>query len=139
MIARKLIMELLPEPRDAGDSVLVHGTFVYDSRCPYEVTVVIFDGIALRRTWVLSRDLLLDGLRQPVGGGDVLVLPVRHEHRGDRVELVLRYPGGASVLSLVADSLGDFLTETIEVVEPGKESGYLNIDAGLADLLSLEE
>ena len=78
----------------AGDtdrfSVLAH--LSYDAADPFAVTVVFsHDGRVLAR-WQLDREMLGDGLRRPVGVGDVRMRP---ESRGMWLELRLVFFGDA--------------------------------------------
>ncbi|MFI6369364.1 SsgA family sporulation/cell division regulator [Streptomyces sp. NPDC050546] len=125
----------------AGDtdrfSVLAH--LSYDAADPFAVTLVFsHDGRVLAR-WQLDREMLADGLRRPVGLGDVRIRPVS---RGMWQELRLEFlgdarPDGGRHHALVfawAPGFAAFLRETHEMVPPGREE--VHVDDFLADVIA---
>ncbi|MFJ3307131.1 SsgA family sporulation/cell division regulator [Streptomyces sp. NPDC086549] len=118
-------------------SVLAHLT--YDADDPFAVTAVFaHDGHVLAR-WRLDREMLADGLRGPVGVGDVRFRPVatgmwqelRMEFLGD-----VRPDGSRhrAVAFAWAPAVASFLRETREVVAPGQE--HVRVDDVLAEILA---
>ncbi|MEU6065648.1 SsgA family sporulation/cell division regulator [Streptomyces sp. NPDC047082] len=118
-------------------SVLAHLT--YDADDPFAVTAAFaHDGHVLAR-WRLDREMLADGLRGPVGVGDVRFRPVatgmwqelRMEFLGD-----VRPDGGRhrAVAFAWAPAIAAFLRETREVVAPGQEQ--VRVDDVLAEILA---
>jgi sporulation and cell division protein SsgA len=118
-------------------SVLAHLT--YDAEDPFAVTAVFaHDGHVLAR-WRLDRQMLADGLRGPVGVGDVRFRPVatgmwqelRMEFLGD-----VRPDGGRhrAVAFAWAPAVAAFVRETREVVPPGREE--VRVDDVLAEILA---
>jgi Streptomyces sporulation and cell division protein, SsgA len=105
----------------------------YTASDPYAVTVA-FRGDDISVEWVFARDLLLDGMLGPCGQGDVHVWP---GHRADR-ELVfvsLSSPDGHAVLEADRDDVNAFLDRTSDVVAPGDEHLFVDVDAEIASLL----
>jgi len=85
--------------------------------------------------WVFGRDLLLEGLGEPTGDGDVHVWPSL-DGRGRAVVLVeLCPPSGAALVQLRSAELARFVDRMVELVAPGNESDHLDVDAGIAALL----
>ena len=52
------------------------------------------------------------------------------------INIVLDSPDGSARFEADAAGIEEFLARTYAVVPAGQESGYLNIDAGLAELLT---
>ncbi|MFG2636505.1 SsgA family sporulation/cell division regulator [Streptomyces sp. NPDC048362] len=117
--------------------VLAH--LSYDARDPFAVTAVFgHDGHVLAR-WRLDREMLSEGLRGPVGIGDVRLRPaatgmwheLRLEFLGDH------RPDGSrhhAVVFAWAPAIQAFLRETHLIVPPGRES--VPVDEFLAEILS---
>lgn len=117
--------------------VLAH--LSYDVRDPFAVTAVFsHDGRVLAR-WRLDRDMLAEGLRGPVGIGDVRFEPsttgmweeLRIEFLGDS------QPGGGrrhAVVFAWAPAVAAFLRQTRNAVPPGSEE--VRVDDFLAEVLA---
>ncbi|GAA4909557.1 SsgA family sporulation/cell division regulator [Streptomyces coeruleoprunus] len=102
--------------------VLAHMT--YDASAdPYAVTVAFTDGTFVYAEWRLDRGMLRDGMRRPVGEGDVRVRP------GVHIELC-----GQADFTVAEDSLQRFLERTYEMVPEGEER--VDMDALVARLLA---
>lgn len=117
--------------------VLAH--LSYDAADPFAVTAVFsHDGRVLAR-WRLDREMLGDGLRRPVGVGDVRMGPVS---TGVWEELRIEFLGEAhadggrqrAVVFAWAPALTTFLRETHEVVAPGREE--VRIDDFLQEVIA---
>ena len=100
---------------------------------PFAVTVA-FSGAEVSVEWVFARDLLLTGLTQPCGEGDVRVWPSWRSGK-DLVLIALSSPDGRAVLEANAGDLRAFLDATVRLVRPGTESDHVDLDAELAGLL----
>ena len=70
-------------------------------------------------TWVVARDVLIEGLRAPSGLGDIAVLP----DVADRENLIitLSSPNGRADFKLRHRAMSEFLAKTIAVVPQGSE------------------
>ena len=89
--------------------------------------------------WMFARQLLTDGVRGPVGEGDVRVWPgVRTTGAGlDRiVNLAMASPSGSALFEIDRDGLVEFLQKTYLAVPTGSEEEAVDLDAELAVLLS---
>ncbi|MFF0222928.1 SsgA family sporulation/cell division regulator [Streptomyces sp. NPDC004629] len=117
--------------------VLAHLT--YDAGDPFAVTAVFaHDGHVLAR-WRLDREMLADGLRGPVGMGDVRLRPVSTGMWQElRIDLLgdVRPDGGRhhAVVFAWAPAVAAFLRETREVVPPGREE--VPVDDVVAEILA---
>lgn len=107
----------------------------YDSSCPYAVTATFtVHGRAV--SWVFGRDLLREGLNEPVGSGDVHVRPYLDDAGRAAVLLELRSPQGVGLVVMRARDVQPFVARTTEAVRPGTESRHLDIDAALRAVLA---
>jgi hypothetical protein len=88
--------------------------------------------------WMFARQLLTDGVRGPVGEGDVRVWPgVRSSGPRDRiVNLAMASPSGSALFEIDRDGLVEFLQQTYLAVPTGSEEEVVDLDAELALLLS---
>lgn len=118
-----------------GDAQVIPTTLVYSPADPYAVhaTMTVPDGPV---EWILSRDLLHDGLRLPCGVGDLHVAPGMDERGRPFVAIELGSPDGHAVLQADAQELSRFLADTLNAVPLGAESACLDIDAALASLIA---
>ncbi|WP_331762715.1 SsgA family sporulation/cell division regulator [Streptomyces anulatus] len=96
---------------DRGDRILTE--LVYRTEDPYAVTAVFYAGTEEELEWTFARELLVDGLHNSVGLGDVIVWP-GPEGPGatQRIFIRLRPPGSTALLSLDRDDALEFLEAT---------------------------
>jgi hypothetical protein len=109
----------------------------YEPVDPYAVQVVFHAGgdePAAEVSWSFARQLLVDGLREPSGMGDVRVWPWLGDD-GPVAALALSSPDGHALFEVPRSSLEDFLARTYTQVALGAESEHLDLDATLANLL----
>ncbi|WP_101376628.1 SsgA family sporulation/cell division regulator [Saccharopolyspora spinosa] len=106
----------------------------YDSRNPYEIAMKLNVGTDGQVDWVIARDLLADGLIAEAGEGDVRIRP-RLDSSGV-VVIELSSPSGQASFEVDADQLVDFVNDTYDVVAPGDEHRWMNVDEVLSRLLS---
>ncbi|WP_320772949.1 SsgA family sporulation/cell division regulator [Streptomyces sp. CRN 30] len=111
----------------------------YDAADPFALSVVFsHDGRVLAR-WTLDREMVAEGLRTPVGIGDVRMRPMA---RGTLDELRLEFLGDPredggrhhAVVFVWAPAVEAFLRETYAVVEPGREE--VRVDDFLAEVIA---
>nr|WP_184729291.1 SsgA family sporulation/cell division regulator [Saccharopolyspora phatthalungensis] len=108
----------------------------YDSRNPYEVSMSFNTGKPNTVDWVFGRDLLADGLLADSGEGDVRISPRSDEPT--RVLITLTSPSGQATFDADADLLAAFVDDSYEVVAPGDEHLFMNIDEALSQLMQHE-
>lgn len=105
----------------------------YDTRDPYAVIAAFRTGRAGWVEWVFSRDLLSDGLLAEAGDGDVRIRPATDNPEVVVVEL--SSPSGHAMFEAAAEELAEFLDRTYDVVLPGNEHLWVNVDDALAHLM----
>lgn len=104
----------------------------YSAGDPYAVRAA-FRGSDATVEWVFARELLLGGLSEPTGSGDVHVWPGRVDDN-EAVHISLSSPDGRAVLRGDASDLRGFLDRTLEMVPAGGEEMHLDLDDIIAKL-----
>jgi hypothetical protein len=120
----------------AGSPSEFSALFSYDARDPYAVSITFGStrvGGKDPVTWLIGRELLRVGLDQPTGEGDVRVGPTS---RSDVLFLHLRTHAGEAVMELSRAALAAFVRGTETLVPFGDETAVIDLDEGLAVLLS---
>jgi hypothetical protein len=140
-ISRALSQELVLQVLDAwGRTVDLPAEFGYDPSDPWAV-MITFHGASGRSTepvrWAVGRDLLLRGLTDPAGEGDVLLFPSVDENGRAAVVMELCSPDGRLVTQLQSSDLYRFLSRTLMAVPVGTES--IDLDELVASLVSDSE
>jgi len=107
----------------------------YDPRDPYAVTTVFMTG-ASRVRWTFGRDLLVEGLYEPVGDGDVHVWPCLDSGGHAVVIIELCSPDGEALVQAKTGDLSPFVDRMIQTVEVGNESAHLNVEAAIDKILA---
>ena len=106
----------------------------YDALDPYAVTVVFMhDGREV--VWVFGRGLLMQGLHEPTGDGDVQVFPSVGADGRAVVILELRSPRSHALVQARTREVLSFLARTTRAVWPGEESDHLRVDDAITALL----
>jgi hypothetical protein len=106
----------------------------YDTNDPYAVVAAFRTGRAGWVEWVFARDLLADGLIAEAGDGDVRIHP--NSEDPEVVVVELSSPSGHATFEASAQELADFLDSTYDVVLPGDEPLWVNVDDALNQLIS---
>lgn len=115
-------------------AVPVHVELRYDTRDPFAVVAAFRTGRAGWVEWVFSRDLLADGLLADAGDGDVRIRPVPDDP--EIVLIELDSPSGHAVFEASAQRLAEFLDTTYDVVLPGHETLWMNVDDALDQMIA---
>lgn len=119
-------------PATGSDAVTpVTTRWTYDSAEPFAVTVAFATERGKWVEWVFARELLIDGLSDPAGEGDLRIAP---DEDPDLLVLEIFAPTGSAAFSLDRDDTEEFLARTLELVPAGAESTHFDIDRLLAEL-----
>jgi hypothetical protein len=78
--------------------------------------------------WTFARDLLVTGLTEPSGLGDVRVRPDLSEDEA-MLTLEIESPDGYASFQLERDDVQSFIDCTFELVPLGAESEHFDVDA----------
>lgn len=108
----------------------IAASFRYNIFEPYAVTASFVLGDAPAVQWVMSRDLVREGLVMPTGMGDIRVYPV-----ADTLYIELASPSGRAILEAPIAPVIDFIRTVFATVPEGREHEYFSVDAEL-DMLS---
>lgn len=115
----------------------VRASLRYDPADPYAVHVVFHaksaSGVAV--TWSFARELLVAGLDEPAGVGDVRIWPWAAP-RDDLVALALSSPDGNALFEVPRSVLVRFLRRTYTAVPRRREADHLDIDTAVSRLLA---
>lgn len=104
--------------------------WTYQADDPFAVMMSISRPSGRWIDWLMSRDLLVEGLNHPAGIGDVRLTPFRDEEF-DVVEIRIGDEEGFAALEFDRDLLERFLDATYDIVPDGAESNMINIEAEL--------
>jgi hypothetical protein len=112
----------------------------YSGNDPYAIRMAFHVGTDEPVEWIFARDLLAAGIEARQGEGDVQVWPSEpadaDEGSDDVVlNIELSSPFGQAHFEAPAEAMSAFLRKTYQVVPAGKESGFVDIEAELNDLL----
>jgi hypothetical protein len=106
--------------------------WTYESSEPYAITVAFATERGRWVEWVFARDLLIDGLTEPTGEGDLRVSP--DDVDPELIVMEIYAPSGSAIFSLDREDVEDFLAATLDLVPAGTESTHFDIDRLLAEL-----
>ncbi len=118
-----------------GQSDLLEGELVFDAHDPYAVQMHLAARSG-RVTWTFARELLAEGLYDPIGDGDVQVWPCLSGAGEAVVVIELSSPSGTAALQTGSRGISEFVASTEELVPTGQESAHLSMDSLLSQLLA---
>ncbi|MFE0099879.1 SsgA family sporulation/cell division regulator [Streptomyces sp. NPDC059009] len=112
----------------------IPATLHYAQSDPYAVRMsfpapATLEGIEVY--WTFARELLVHGVEQPVGDGDVRVRP----YGFDRTVVEFHAPEGTAIVHIRTGDLRRFLHRTLALVPVGQEHLHVDLDGHLADLM----
>ena len=105
----------------------------YRSDDPFAVMMSISRPSGRWIDWLLSRDLLIEGLTGPSGVGDVRVAPFTDEEF-DVLEVRIGDDEGFASLEFDRDLIERFVEASFEIVPAGAESGLIDVEAEIAKI-----
>jgi hypothetical protein len=114
----------------------VTGTFRYTPSDPWALSATFASPTAGSVTWTFARDLLVQGQYEPVGDGDVHVWPCLSAEATAVVVIELDPDQHGVLLEASAREMHAFIEATLACVPLGRESEHVDLDAGLAKLLT---
>ena len=121
----------------SGAATPLEAELLYDPRDPYAVTAVFMTGES-RVRWTFGRDLLTVGMYAPSGDGDVHVWPCLDADGHAVVIIELSSPDGEALVQARSGDLTGFVDRMNHAVQPGTETGYLDIDGVIAAIFESE-
>ena len=133
-VTQSLTLELIDA---TGAATPMQADLTYDPRDPYAVTAVFMTGAGNVR-WTFGRDLLVDGLYEPTGDGDVHVWPCLDADGHAVVIIELCSPDGEALVQARTGDLTTFVERMTTLVAPGSESDMMDVDAAIAAIFAAE-
>ncbi|HET7735071.1 MAG TPA: SsgA family sporulation/cell division regulator [Nocardioidaceae bacterium] len=133
-VTQSLTLELIDA---TGAATPMQADLTYDPRDPYAVTAVFMTGAGNVR-WTFGRDLLVDGLYEPTGDGDVHVWPCLDADGHAVVIIELCSPDGEALVQARTGDLTTFVERMTTLVAPGTESDMMDVDATIAAIFAAE-
>jgi Streptomyces sporulation and cell division protein, SsgA len=106
----------------------------YCAADPYAIKIAFHVGTDEPVEWIFGRELLAAGLICPAGEGDVQVWPEDAEG-ADTLNLALSSPFGEARFEAPLTATAGFVQSTYDIVPAGAESGFVNFDGELEQLL----
>lgn len=100
----------------------------------YAVTMTFMTGDE-PLTWTFARELLIDGMNEPTGDGDVHIAPAISNNRSV-VLITLSSPDGHLLLEARTDQVAEFIDGTLDLVPAGTESTELDLDDLIGKIFS---
>ncbi|MGH3186525.1 MAG: SsgA family sporulation/cell division regulator [Streptosporangiaceae bacterium] len=141
-ISAELGLRLIVPPQTIVPLV---ASLYYSGGDPYAVRMAFHVGTDEPVEWIFARDLLASGIRSRQGEGDVKVWPsAKSCAEPDRpargaectvLNIELSSPFGQAHFEAPAQAMAAFLQRTYQIVPAGQESGFVDIETELNDLL----
>jgi hypothetical protein len=110
----------------------------YSKDDPYAIRIAFHVGLDEPVEWIFARELLSSGTEGQQGLGDVKVWPSDGSQGGlpgTVLNIELSSPFGQAHFEAPVDEVSEFLRRTHQIVPAGQESGQVDVEAELTDLL----
>jgi hypothetical protein len=111
--------------------------FSYDPRDPFAVSAT-FLTVAGQVRWTFGRDLLIGGLYEPTGDGDVHVWPCLDNEAHSVIIIELCSPDGEALVQARSADMTAFVERMTAAVAPGAEAAQLDVDSAIAAIFAAE-
>ncbi len=121
----------------AGGATPLETELAYDARDPFAVSAT-FNTIAGQVRWTFGRDLLIGGLVEPSGDGDVHVWPCLDNDAQPVVVIELCSPDGEALVQARTADITAFVQKMTAAVTPGTEGDFMDVDAAIAAIFAAE-
>lgn len=109
-----------------GAATPVRTRWTYRASEPFAVTVSFCTERGRWVEWVFARDLLVTGLSEAAGIGDVRIRPDAEDE--DVLILQIQSPTGDAVFELDRDQTEEFAEATLDLVPEGDEEAHFDVD-----------
>ena len=116
-----------------GTTTPLETEFSFDPSDPLAVTAA-FLTVAGRVEWTFGRDLLIGGLYEPTGDGDVHVWPCLDNDARSVVIIELCSPDGEALVQARAADMTSFVERMTAAVAPGEEA--IDVDGAIARIFA---
>ena len=134
LVSQVLLLELI-DP--SGAVAPLETELTYDPADPLAVSAT-FSTVAGQVRWTFGRDLLIGGLVEPVGDGDVHVWPCVDNEGNSVVIIELCSPDGEALVQGRTGDVTAFVERMTRSVALGAESALLDVDGAIAAILAAD-
>ena len=134
VVSQVLLLELI-DP--SGAVAPLETELSYDPADPLAVSAT-FSTVAGRVRWTFGRDLLIEGLVEPVGDGDVHVWPCVDNDGNSVVIIELCSPDGEALVQGRTAEITAFVERMTRSVAQGAEAALLDVDAAIAAIFAAD-
>jgi Streptomyces sporulation and cell division protein, SsgA len=107
----------------------LHVELTYRTNDPFAVTAVFEPVSGYQISWLLSRELLIEGMHVPVGDGDIRIAPAHGD--SEQINILLSSPDGQAWLMAYGADITEFLDATFALVARGDEARCYDWDGEL--------
>ena len=118
---------------EAGHEGLLEADLTFDGRDPFAMSLVFQTAPTI--SWTFSRDLILTGMYEPTGQGDVQIWPGVTTDGVATVLFEFSSPDGCVVAQAELREVHAFASRMLDVVPAGRESEFVDLDAAVEALL----
>ena len=118
-----------------GESTALQADLVFDPADPFAVTMVFRNSTQEVRL-TFGRELLVEGLYEPTGDGDVHVWPCLSSNGTAVVIVELCSPDGELLVQAHSRVVNSFVNRMLAAVPDGQESAFVDFDTELAQLFA---
>ncbi|WP_158888577.1 SsgA family sporulation/cell division regulator [Amycolatopsis anabasis] len=119
-----------------GSTTPVLSRLSYLASEPFAVTIAFRTDRGHWIEWAFARDLLVEGMRNPTGIGDVRIRPDLSTHE-DILALEIESPEGYALVEIERDDVEAFLDRTLAIVPLGEESENFDVDAFIEEITNV--
>jgi hypothetical protein len=103
----------------------------YSAHDPFAVSLAVRTRHDRWVEWLIGRELVMAGLDEPSGEGDVRMRPLTVQSY-DIVEIEIQSHDGRAVLEVDQELLRSFVDATLEMVPVGTEADRMDLDGEIA-------
>lgn len=133
-VLQRVTLELI-DP--SGATAPLETELAYEPADPFAVSMT-FLTVAGQVRWTFGRDLLIGGLLEPTGDGDVHVWPCVDNDGNSVIIIELCSPDGEALVQGRTAEVTAFVERMTTSVAAGAESTLVDVDAAIAALLAGE-
>jgi hypothetical protein len=131
-VTRVVTLELIDS---TGAATPLETELSYNSRDPFAMTAT-FMTVAGQVRWTFGRDLLIGGLYEPTGDGDVHVWPCLDNQAHSVVIIELCSPDGEALVQARTVDITAFVEQMTAAVPQGDEGAFLDVDATISAIFA---
>src|SRR5688500_18768196 len=133
-ITQTITLELIDA---TGTASPLETEFSYDPRDPFAVSAT-FLTVAGQVRWTFGRDLLIGGLYEPTGDGDVHVWPCLDNDAHSVIIIELCSPDGEALVQARTVDIAAFVEQMTAAVPQGDEAALIDVDAAISAIFAAD-